>query len=71
MGKTMNKEEEISVCQKLIQEMRDASNYCIGINIITLNHIHHRIYIGINIIIINPIHHRIYIYIDPILPLPL
>ena len=38
-------EEKKIHCQKLVQEGRDASFYYISINIITLNLIHHHIYI--------------------------
>ena len=38
-------EEKKIHCQKLVQERRDASFYYISINIITLNLIHHHIYI--------------------------
>ena len=42
-------EKKNLLSQKLVREERDASDYYIGINIITLNPIHHCIYIYINI----------------------
>ena len=41
MGKTTSRGKENSLCQKLVQEGRDASGYYIGINLMTFNPIYH------------------------------
>ena len=51
-------EKKNLLSQKLVKEERDASDYYIGINIITLNPIHHCIYIYIYIYISLHYHHK-------------